>query len=49
MTVEELFANHPPLRFWVCPAHPGGRVAWSQKTARCLTCGRTNQVMPDER
>lgn len=42
--IEDLFAEFANLsvKFWVCPDHEDGRVAWTGGEARCLTCGRTN-------
>lgn len=47
-SLEELFADLPPVKFWVCPDHRGGRVEWCGDHARCLTCNRSSseEVQP---
>lgn len=47
-TLAELFAGLGPVKFWVCPDHRDGRVEWTGRLARCLTCNRVNsgEVQP---
>jgi hypothetical protein len=44
MSTKELleYLDSKPFKFWVCRNCPGSEIAWSGKTATCLTCGQSS-------
>jgi len=42
---RELDESQVQVKFWVCPDHPGGHVAWIGRVAACREdgCPRTNE------